>query len=307
MIPRLSCGAVCRILVVLVAAVLLVLIRPVTPKRISTQSPTTQPPAAVAQRQAQAKAKQAFLHSSLPFEANLGQTDPAAKFLARGMGYTVFFTQQSVRLRLADPELKDRDNVIEIKMVGARGSQLQGLQPLASRSHYYHGNSPKAWQADVPHYGKVSYTGAYRDTDLVFYGRQGELEYDVVLGPGADPHDVVLQFSGARQLRVNQDGDLVLVVGNGHEILQHRPKIYQQYGVSRKLIAGGYQLLAGNRVRFEVGSYDRGKPLVIDPLLVYSSYLGGSGSGNDVANGIAVDSAGNTYIAGYTASTRSEE
>jgi hypothetical protein len=256
------------------------------------------PQAAAAKR----KAMDAFLHASLPFEANLGQTDPAAKFIARGMRYTVFFTRQGVLLRLADPEVKDQDSVLGITLVGARAAQVQGLEPLASRSHYFHGNSPKAWQADVPHYGEVSYTGAYPDTNLVFYGRQGELEYDVVLGPGANPRDVVLQISGAEHLRVNREGDLVLELRGGHEILQRRPKIYQQVGRTKTEVSGGYRILGANRVRFEVGGYDRGKALVIDPVLSYASYLGGSGNGNDGANAIAVDASGNAYIAGYTSS-----
>jgi len=300
MIPPLSRSRVCLALCIfslLAAAALLISVRPGASQRLSA-SASANPRATAAQR----KAMDAFLHAPLPFEANLGQTDAAAKFIARGMRYTVFFTRQSVLLRLADPQVKDRDNILEMKLVGAREAEVRGLEPLASRSHYFHGNSPRAWQSDVPHYRKVSYTGAYRDTDLVFYGRQGELEYDVVLGPGADPRDVVLQFAGAQHLRVNAEGDLVLALSDGREILQRRPKIYQQSGGQKAEVSGGYRILAENRVRFEVGGYDRGKPLVIDPVLTYSSYLGGSSSGYDAASSIALDAAGNTYIAGYTAS-----
>ena len=298
MIPRLSRGAVCLVFSVLAVAALLVSLRPATPKRSFIHQASESPRAVAAKR----KAMESFLRASLPFETNLGQTDPAAKFIARGVRYTVFFTRQGVILRLADPQTKNRDNVLGMTLVGAQDARIEGLEPLVSRSHYFHGNSPKAWQADVPHYGKVSYTGAYAGTDLVFYGRQGELEYDVVLGPGANPRDVVLQFSGAEHLRVNRDGDLVLELHGGREILQRRPKIYQQTGRGKTEVAGGYKLLAANRVRFEVGGYDRGKPLVIDPVLSYSSYLGGTGSGNDGASSIALDAAGNAYIGGYTTS-----
>jgi hypothetical protein len=256
--------------------------------------------ATVQQKAAERKAMDRFMHASLPFEANLGQTDPAAKFIARGVRYTVFFTPKSVILRLADPKIKGRDDILEMQLVGARDAEIGGQEPLASRSHYFHGNSPKAWQTDVPHFGKVSYKGVYPNTDLVFYGRQGELEYDVVLGPRVNPHNVVLQFSGATHLSVNKDGDLVLTLPGGHQILQRRPKIYQQAGDHRVEISGGYRILAANRVRFEVGGYDRDQPLVIDPVLTYSSYLGGTSIGNDEATSIALDGSGNAYIAGLT-------
>lgn len=251
---------------------------------------------------AERAAKERFLHASLPFEENIGQTDSAAKFISRGVRYTAFFTDQAVILRLADPDVHREDHVLGMTLVGAHPSGLDGLEPLASRSHYYHGNRPKSWFADVPHYGKVRYTGAYEDTDLVFYGRQGELEYDVVLGPGASANNVILQFSGASEISINKAGDLRLQLPGGHEILQKRPRIYQRDGESSHEIKGRYRLLEGNRVRFEVGRYDRGKALIIDPILSYSTYLGGSSSGSDYGMGIAVDSSSNIYVAGYTSS-----
>jgi hypothetical protein len=233
------------------------------------------PPADQQKSPAEQQALERFVQAPVPFEPNLGQTDAAAKFIARGLRYTVFFTQKSVLLRLADPQGSGKENVLEMKMVGARDARIQGQDALPSRSHYFHGNSADAWRSDVPNFAKVGYSGIYRDTDMVFYGRQGELEYDVILGPGAKPDSVVLEFSGARQLRIDESGDLVLGLSDGREIVQRRPKLYQQSGSKRREIAGGYRLMAANRVRFEVGGYDRGKPLVIDPVLSYASYLGG--------------------------------
>jgi hypothetical protein len=233
------------------------------------------------------KARSAFMRASLPFERNVGQTDAAASFLGRGMGYTVFFTR-SVVLRLSDQSSKNPDDILRMTWIGGSDAAVQGLEPLSSRSNYYHGNSPSAWHTGVPHYGKVRYRGVYRDTDLLFYGRQRELEYDIVLGPGADPNDVVLQFSGAARLRLNAAGDLVLELRDGHEIIQRRPRIYQRVQGRNLEVPGGYRIMAENRVRFDLGSYDRAAPLVIDPVLAYTSYLGGSGNGSDAASGIAL-------------------
>jgi len=112
---------------------------------------------------------------------------------------------------LADADAAGVDNVLQMKLVGARKAKIAGQEPLLSRSRYFHGNAPEKWLGDVPHYAKVNYAAVYPHTDVVFYGRQGELEYDVVLGPGADPSGVVLEFTGARQLRVDDQGDLRLL------------------------------------------------------------------------------------------------
>ena len=133
----------------------------------------------------------------------------------------------------------------------------------------------------------------------MYYGRQGELEYDFVVAPGADPGRIRLRLEGAEGMEVNPAGDLVVQVGGG-EVRFHRPVAYQGSGRGRQLIAARYVVGEGKRIGFEVGKYDRGKPLIIDPVLSYATYLGGTGG--DVAYGIAVDSSGNAYVAGSTAS-----
>jgi uncharacterized protein (TIGR03437 family) len=156
----------------------------------------------------------------------------------------------------------------------------------------------------VPTYAKVRYHGVYPGVDLVYYGNQRQLEYDFVVAPGADPKPIRLQFAGAKGLRLGTDGDLEVTAAGG-AMTFHKPVVYQLADGQRKAIEGSFALPAKNTVGFRVGSYDRGKPLVIDPVLVYSTYLGGSGylgqSGfGDDARGLAVDGSGNAYVTGYT-------
>lgn len=287
---------------IFVVASILILLPQVPADRRAGSLPDDVRSTTTQRRIAQSEAMGRFLRAPLPFEANVGQTDSVARFIARGLGYTVFFTPKSVVLSLSDSKVTGRENVVEMQIVGARDAEVRGLDQLASRSHYFRGNSPQAWHTDVPHYAKVSYTGAVPDTELIFYGRQGELEYDMVLGPRVDPGGVVLQFSGTAGLTINGDGDLVLAFRDGRQILQRRPKVYQQSGGRKTEIAGRYRLVAANRVRFDVAGYNHHLPLVIDPVLTYSSYLGGTSTGNDQATALAIDSAGNVYVAGFSGS-----
>jgi hypothetical protein len=155
----------------------------------------------------------------------------------------------------------------------------------------------------VPTYGRVHYDEVYPGVDLVYYGNQQRLEYDFVVAPGADPGAIALAFTGTDRVEVDARGDLVLHVAGG-EIRQPRPFLYQEVGGARQEISGGYVLDAQHQVHFQVGAYDPSRPLVIDPVLAYSSYFGGSGyaweGDKDIGNDIAVDAGGNFYVAGAT-------
>ena len=192
--------------------------------------------------------------------------------------------------------------VLRMKLVSAQqASQWVGVERLPSISNYFIGDDPKKWWSNVPNYGRVEARGVYPGVDLICYGDQGRLEYDLAVAPGADPNQVHLAWEGADSLRLNGDGDLVLTTRLG-EIVQKRPRVYQDAGGKRVEIGSKYVLAAGNRVRFELASYDRSRGLVIDPLvLVYSTYLGGVGQDNGA--GIAVDSVGSAYVTGATQST----
>src|SRR2546425_5612407 len=178
--------------------------------------------------------------------------------------------------------------------------RLAGLRELPGKANYFIGNDPTKWRTNVSTYAKVRYDDLYPGIDLVYYGNQRQLEYDFVVRPGANPSRIVLGVRGADRLEVDAQGDLVLHTAVG-PIRERKPVIYQEIDGDRKEIPGAYVLTGRHQVGFRVAAYDASQPLVIDPVLVYSTYLGGSGL--DQGFGIAVDASGNAYVTGLTAST----
>lgn len=166
---------------------------------------------------------------------------------------------------------------------------------MPGKSSYFIGNDPSKWHRDIPQFGRVEYQAVYPGIDLVYYGNQSQLEYDFRVAPAADPSQIALSFKGAAT-RIDS-GDLVLATANG-DVRFLAPHVYQQDGKSQKAVAGSFRLLADNKVGFSVGDYDHKRELVIDPILTYSTYLGGGGTESSVK--IAVDSALNIYLVGTT-------
>jgi len=189
--------------------------------------------------------------------------------------------------------------LVRMKLIGAAStsaSQPENLLP--SVSHYYIGDDPKQWHPNVPNYERVKFEQVYPGIDLVYYGNQQSLEYDFVLRPGAEPNKIRLAYSGADSMHMDTDGDLILNV-QGKELRQRRPLVYQEIGGKRVEVVGRYELTKRTReVRFAVAHYDRSKPLIVDPVLVYSTYLGGASV--DVGSAIAVDGTGAAYVTGFT-------
>jgi hypothetical protein len=304
--------------------------------------------AAVAKQPAPVRLKQwATTGLPLSFEPNQGQTDSRVKFLSRGSGYTLFLTGDEAVLSLRSQEsgvrsqkqegrpwslvpshlqrptdsgqgTKDKgpgtNDVLRMKLMGAnRAAKVTALEELPGKSNYFNGNDPKKWRVNVPYYAKVRYFDLYPGVDLVYYGREGQLEYDFVVAPGADPKAIALKIETGKskiqnpkpKIRVDASGDLV-VQAEGGEIRFHKPVVYQpkaflnsQFTIhNSELLSGRYVLTAHNHIGFEVSGYDQSKPLVIDPVLSYSTYLGGTGG--DVAYGIAVDSSGEAFVTGIT-------
>lgn len=235
-----------------------------------------------------------YANLPLAFERNIGQAGPQVHYLARGPGYTLLLSPTQAVLRLKG------DVALAMNLVGANSSpRLDALESLPGTSNYLLGNDPARWRTGIPHFARVRYRNAWPGVDILFYGSQRRLEYDLVVSPGADPRLIQFDFAGARELRIDPRGDLVLHFAGG-EIRQHKPLVYQEVDGVRRPIQGSYVLTAKRRVAFRLAPHDPRRPLIIDPVLSHSSYLGGSGV--DSGASIAVDSAGNAYVAGSTLS-----
>lgn len=243
-------------------------------------------------------------HGSLPlrFEANHGQHDPRVKFSSRGAGYTLFLTDSEAVLLQTGPRTRDVERaVVRMRLVGASGKAgLEGLEKLPGISNYFQGPDPSMWRTSIPNFAKVRQSEVYRGIDLVYYGNQGELEYDLVVKPGGDPASIELAFEGADEIRVDDGGDLLLRTALG-EIRWKKPLAFQEADGVRRPVATGYLLRDRGRVAFRIAPYRRDLPLTIDPVLVWATYLGGGVYvAQDEGKGIAVDGAGNTYVTGWT-------
>jgi hypothetical protein len=235
----------------------------------------------------------------LHFEANQGQTDDQVRFLARGSGYGLFLTPTESVLALHKPE--GSPAVLRMKLLGANPRPVvKGREELPGKSNYFIGNDPKKWRTNVPQFARVEYEEVYRGVSLAYYGNQGQIEYDFVVNPGADPKRIRLGIEGADAIHVDADGNLVLSLPDG-EVVQRAPVVYQEVDGVRTAVDGRFVLTGKQEVRFEVGTYEPDRPLVLDPLLVYSTYLGGSGG--ETGFGLAADVSGNAYVTGYTYSS----
>jgi hypothetical protein len=243
------------------------------------------------------RAREVYGRIPLSFEANRGQAEESVDFIARGAGYALSLKPTEAVFSLRNTESKS----LRMRLVGAdAAASAEGAEDLEGKANYFVGDDPSKWRTNVETFGRVRYAEVYSGVDVVYYGNQRQLEYDFRIAPGADARAVTLEFEGADKVELSDGGDLLLKVGD-ETIQQPKPFVYQEVSGARRAVEGGYVVERGGRVRFELGEYDSTLPLVIDPTLVYSTYLGGSGG--DQAWGVAVDSAGSAYIAGYTTST----
>jgi len=237
----------------------------------------------------------------LSFEPNQKQTDNAdVKFLARGDGYILFLTGKDAVLSMGkDPQ---STAVMRMSLLGANANpSFSGMEQLPGKSNYFIGNKPEDWHTNIPNYRKVAERNIYPGVDLVYYGTQRQLEYDFMIAPGTSPSKIQIAFSGAKHLHTDANGDLLLSAAGKDDVRLHKPVAYQQIGNEKQLVAANYILNGKDRVAFSIGNYDQSRPLVVDPILAYSTYLGGSGI--DVSNSIAVAPDNTAFVAGATFST----
>jgi hypothetical protein len=228
------------------------------------------------------------------FEPAPGQTAEPISMIGRLPGVTAGFGPGVVTLRLQT----EKPTELAITFTGAQAATPAGEELLKSQSNYLLGNDDRLWRTHVPNYGRVIYHGLYPGIDAVFYGRGQLLEHDFVVAPGADYRQVRMHLSKNAQATIDKDGGLAIEI-DGTQLFMHKPLIYQNGGQNagaRQMRTGSFQLLANGDIGFRVGSYDRSRALVIDPVLSFSTYLSPAAEG---VGSVASDSSGNSYLLGY--------
>jgi hypothetical protein len=218
----------------------------------------------------------------------------ADRFLARN-------GSQSLLVAPTETSMACGNQSVRIRLAGANSrAKAVALNQLSGKRNYFVGNDPAKWRTDVPIYSEVRYDEIYPGVNVKYYGRGQQLEYDFEVAPGADPSQIKLQFDRGVRIKVSTTGELIVKTKRG-EVREQEPTAYQDIAGDRRPVEVNFVSSGARQVDFRIGSYDRTKPLVIDPVVMYSTYLGGGG--DDLASSVAVDFANNVYLAGTTSST----
>jgi hypothetical protein len=254
----------------------------------------------------------AYGNLPLSFEPNRGQTDPQVKFISRAGNRTLWLTGDeavlaigrqsrawSSRKAVGAPVDQPAPAVLRIKFLGANSNAGIAGEDQQPGTVNYFARRPEQWRTKIPTYAHVRYRSLYPGIDLIFYGNNRELEYDLVVSPGADPGQIRLGIAGAESLRLDAKGNLVLKTAAG-DVIQQKPRTYQRKGGKLVTVAGEYAISGKDEVGFRLGAYDRRAAVVIDPVLRYATFLGGSEF--DSASAIAVDSQNRAVVVGGTCS-----
>jgi len=232
----------------------------------------------------------------IAFEPNVGQAAAGESYFVRSGALQLGFSSGTVQMHVPS---KKGSHLLGMQFVGsARNVQLRPESKTQGESNYFLGNDPAKWMSHIPQYARLNYSQIYPGIDLTFYGNGGRLEHDFVVQPGADYRQIRMRYRGARGLSITPRGDLSIKTADG-EVLVHAPYVYQKANDETRQIRGTFVLLAKNEAGFRIESFDRSLPLVIDPVVDYSTFLGDA---YVFVDGAAVDAAGNTYIVGQTSS-----
>ncbi len=234
----------------------------------------------------------ARMHLPLTFEANRGQADARYRYLSNVHGQPVYFGDNEVVVPVGKAD-HGQPTTVRMSLVGAaRAPKAELLEPTGGLSNYFIGNDPAQWHSKIPQYRKLKYKGVYPGIDLVYYGKQGKLEYDFNVQPGADPSQIELRHAGMENAAIDADGDLVFSVPGGGKLRQLRPLAYQMKDGKRSAVAVDFRLAGRGHVRLDVGKYDRKIPLIVDPVFAYLEYIDGYNTWQMV-----IDSSGYLYLA----------
>ncbi|HEY0701225.1 MAG TPA: SBBP repeat-containing protein, partial [Candidatus Acidoferrales bacterium] len=289
-------------------------------------------PAVPTKLKAQPHARQKYGDIPLSFEANQGQTDPSVRFVSHGSDYTLFLTANEAVLSLQqqnsadDPALRKmkpakrklfesgkfyrgssrsrkstKSITIGVAMKGANpASTIEALDQLPGTTNYFIGDDPQKWHTGIPTFQRVKYSAVYPGIDLIYYGKQKQLEFDFIVAPGGDPHAISLDLRTAGRVSIAKSGNL-LIKADGGSFELRRPELYQLDHGAKRHVSGRFVRRGYTLVGLQIGPYDHRRDLVVDPALAYSTYLGGNGI--DDGFGVAVDAGGNSYVVGQTTST----
>ncbi|MEW6741477.1 MAG: hypothetical protein AB1486_01860 [Planctomycetota bacterium] len=296
---------------------------PLPPEGMAPPAEVSSQPSAAPDETVRSSVLQAFGRLSLAFVENRGQLDERAAFSTRQGGLSAYFTKDSIVLQLVSQARKPPSPALSFRREAApegeaeeaiKGANLfltfegaspdvviEGADPLPGRYNYFLGNDPSKWRTGVPAYASIRYRGLYPGVDMVVRDGGGRLEYDLILEPGADVGQIVVRCEGMESLRLHEDGTLVLETAAG-SLEQPKPCTYEldSSGV-RKPTESSYRLVGESRFGFDVPGRDGAKLLVIDPRLVYATFLGGWTYDTGLA--IALDASGAAVVAGQTSSS----
>lgn len=290
------------------------------PAKVAPKNPKAAKTPAAAQAQMLAG------NAPLVFEPNRGQAPANVQWLARGSRFIIGLTSDGAVLEFRDegnPPVTPRSlsaltapaqpgtnrsarptmpkavkgSQVKLHLSGSSAWKADGVSPTGGISNYFIGKTPQNWHVDIPQYAQVKASAVYKGIDVVFHGDRGNLEYDFVVAPGADPKQIELQFDGASGMHLDK-GDLVLTTTAGTELRHAQPKIHQQVGGKQVSVKGGFEVRKEGTAGFTLGAYDPKLPLIIDPSITFTRFL--AGSDYDEATAVAADPFLNSYVTGYT-------